>query len=509
MLRHSCISLAFALTLPTLALGSTLSFSASPASCANGYCTQAGLQHADINGDGLEDVIVTYPNGTGVTPNGIFGIGFNQGNGNYAKPVLYTIPNYSGGSDVIASIATGDFNHDGRIDLAVFGSGSGNLYIYSNNGKGALTLTATEAYLASPYPNSGLSVVVADFNHDGMPDLAFITGFQLHIWLGNGKGGFTPGLSQSVQGYSLALGDFDGDGLADLLIYNDNASNFTKAYVYYGDGIGHFPESTALTTSGSAIFSTGDVNSDGKTDVIVNDLTLSKNRVFVYYGDASRTFASRTNVLIGKCLAQVPVQVADLDGNGYNDLIVPEVSCTNPDTGPVYLGVLTRNPNASYNPDQTIYAVPDPTSSYNELLFGPQILNADHNPKPDLLLYQCLGQYCSNGYSSITLLNTTAGSFSKCNAPMAAEGINVCSPTTTSAVDSPVNFTIGAAGPTLMRDVEVWVDGRKLAEQIDGFSSYTYLDKSVSLTPGKHDVDVYADGWDETWIRKSFTVSVQ
>jgi hypothetical protein len=68
---------------------------------------------------------------------------------------------------------------------------------------------------------------------------------------------------------------------------------------------------------------------------------------------------------------------------------------------------------------------------------------------------------------------------------------------------------VGAAGPAAMRDVEVWIDGKKEAEQIDGFSNYTFLKKSLSLSAGSHEVGIYAAGWDQSLVKKSFTIDVK
>ena len=131
---------------------------------------------------------------------------------------------------------------------------------------------------------------------------------------------------------------------------------------------------------------------------------------------------------------------------------------------------------------------------------------SDLNTKPDLLIEQCADDRC--GASNITtLINTTAGAFPTCYAPAASRGVNVCSPT--SSVASPVPFSIGASGTVPMRDVEVWVDGSKRAVQIDGFSNYTFLKRSVTLNPGTHNVTVFAAGWDQSLVKKTFTLSVK
>jgi hypothetical protein len=107
------------------------------------------------------------------------------------------------------------------------------------------------------------------------------------------------------------------------------------------------------------------------------------------------------------------------------------------------------------------------------------------------------------------LLNTTAGTFPSCAAPNAFEGINVCSPAAGATVTSPVAFKAGAAGQVAMRDMEVWVDGKKVALQVDGFSHYTFLNRSVSLASGTHNVAIFAAGWDQSLEKKTFTLKVK
>jgi hypothetical protein len=60
-----------------------------------------------------------------------------------------------------------------------------------------------------------------------------------------------------------------------------------------------------------------------------------------------------------------------------------------------------------------------------------------------------------------------------------------------------------------MRKVEVWVDGVKQVEQLDGFSRYSFLNHTLDLDSGSHQVDIYAAGWDNDLQQKSFTLNVQ
>ncbi|MFP5234456.1 MAG: FG-GAP-like repeat-containing protein [Acidobacteriota bacterium] len=502
--RRLCAFLTL-LAAPGLVFSATIHTANHTQTCTS--CGDNAFYHADFNNDGFEDLAYIQDLPMGGNPN--FVVKFSNKDGSYSSGTSYKVPEFQGSDDSIAQLVLGDFFNDGNMDIVAFTWESGKAYLYRNNGKGTFTLSGSFQYGPSGGPVNTISAVTADFNHDGKLDLAYILNQQLEVWAGNGEGAFSSGLSQSVSGVQLAIGDFDGDGKADLLVYNDPAS-ISTATVYYGDETGHFPDSATLGMSqGYVAFSIGDVNGDGKSDVIAVDPTIAKSRVYVFYGDAARKFASRTSMLTGRCVSASPVQVADLDGNGLNDLIVQEQDCSNPNGGALYVDALTRNPDSSYNPDQTLYwAQKTPDGNIYEIAQPTVVLRANQDSAPDLLVQQCADSYCYSHYNT-TMFNTTSGNFNSCSAPWAAEGINVCSPLSGQSASSPVRFQIAAAGPVPMRDVEVWIDGSKRAEQIDGYSYYTFLDQSVTLTPGSHNVTVFGAGWDQSLVRKSFTVNVQ
>jgi hypothetical protein len=284
--------------------------------------------------------------------------------------------------------------------------------------------------------------------------------------------------------------------------------------VLYGDGTGHFPQATSVTATVPAgstgtdyvNFSAGDVNSDGASDIMATHNQITNDRIFVFYGDSTRKFLKQASPRIGRCIGG-PAQTADMDGNGINDLIVDETDCANPSVGVQFVDVLTRNPNSSYNPDQTVYWAQPVNGVVYPIQMPPLVVRANLDSKPDLVTVQCADDHCFSQYTT-TQLNTTVGNFPTCSAPVAT-GINVCSPPAGTPVASPVSFAVGASGTVPMRDVEVWIDGAKRAEQIDGFSRYTFLNSSVTLNPGTHSVTVFGAGWDQSLVSKSFTVSVQ
>jgi FG-GAP-like repeat len=267
---------------------------------------------------------------------------------------------------------------------------------------------------------------VGDYNHDGKQDLVFLVAGVLHVWFGNGNGTFTSGLATAVNNIGMvAVGvDFDGDGIADVAL-TDGVTP-TVVSILYGDNTGHFLKTTNVTI-GRGAYSLGDVNSDGRTDIVVVPFTTASTKyIGVYYGNVARTFVNHTTISTAHCPSGQQVSVADLDGNGINDLLVPETTCGSSSPQAFYLDVRTRNPDSSYNADQTIYTAPTINGTTYQIP-NSWIVRADANTKPDVLLTQCLDDHCETNQSTV-LLNTTSGNFHSCFAPPTSQGINICAP---------------------------------------------------------------------------------
>jgi hypothetical protein len=143
-------------------------------------------------------------------------------------------------------VAIGDFNGDGLPDVAVANAGdysgnNGNVSVLLGNGDG--TFQAADSLSVGRQP---VSVAVGDFNRDGIPDLAVanLLDGTVSVLLGNGDGSFQ--LPRSVSAgnrpYSVAVGDFNGDGIPDLAVVNDTFLSGTVS-VLLGNGDGSFPGS--------------------------------------------------------------------------------------------------------------------------------------------------------------------------------------------------------------------------------------------------------------------------
>jgi hypothetical protein len=167
-------------------------------------------------------------------------------------------------------------------------------------------------------PDITNSLVSGDFNGDGKLDLAVSTGANISILLGKGDGTFTvTSLSTAAQFVgTLAVGDFNGDGKLDLA-YPDPSSNLL--HLLLGDGSGTFSEASTTGVGGEPVWTAaGDFNGDGKLDLAV--VKRSGGDVSILLGNGDGTFVSQRAVQVGT--KPNAVTVADINGDGILDLAV-------------------------------------------------------------------------------------------------------------------------------------------------------------------------------------------
>ena len=214
----------------------------------------------DFNGDGIQDLASVNYSGNAVA--------VLLGNGSGGFTAAPGSPFAVGSAPI--SIAAWDFNGDGFQDLATANSQSGNVTVLLGNGSGGFTQAAGSPFAAGSGPSC---LAVGDFNMDGVPDLAIGNENEsdVTVLLGTGSGGFTAASGSPFSGIafpaSILVGDFNGDGFPDLAL--GGAMNQIVA-VFLGNGSGGF------TLSGYSYFSgvndanslaLGDFNGDGIADV--------------------------------------------------------------------------------------------------------------------------------------------------------------------------------------------------------------------------------------------------
>jgi hypothetical protein len=221
-----------------------------------------GLALGDFNGDGKQDLVVTRVT-SGVNNVGIL-LGDGAGHFNAA-------PSLTAGANPLF-VAVGDFNRDGKQDLAVANRGSNDVSILLGNGLGGFSPAGN-----FPAGHSPRKVIVSDFNNDNKQDLALSLGESsfdsdsqnIAILLGDGMGGFSPVQSFATGDYvgNFTIGDLNGDNKQDLVVvHNDDAYVSLVA----GDGTGHFSITAAYPTGSYPEFAAvGDFNGDGRQDLAV------------------------------------------------------------------------------------------------------------------------------------------------------------------------------------------------------------------------------------------------
>jgi hypothetical protein len=186
-----------------------------------------------------------------------------------------------------------------------------------------LTARGQVTFVNPPQYAGGPTLLVADYNSDGKPDLL---GSDGTMQLGNGDGTFRTGTS--VAGGVVAVADFNGDGKPDVLQVTT-----TTLLVLLGNGDGTFqsPISTTLNTNISAVIA-GDVNGDGKADVL--GLDTGTNSLVVYLSNGNGTFAAGVSYALG-----VTASIGDLLTFGdFNGDHIADVAVTLPGQELVLLG---------------------------------------------------------------------------------------------------------------------------------------------------------------------------
>jgi FG-GAP-like repeat/Bacterial Ig domain len=461
--------------------------------------------HGDFNNDGREDLMVNRFNAGGSVTGLLY---LSSGDGTYQAPV--TLP--QGVSPGFTAV--GDFNGDGKLDFAASGPSGSQVSVYLGNGNG--TFQAAKIVSDSTYSGEYVDgIAAADMNHDGKTDLVEIIlspghGDSVQLWISNGTGTFTAGQRSSgaVGGFGTFAGDFDGDGKPDIAtVYADKGA--ATVQVWYGDGAGHVGSPFQIIDPNNyddGDLQLADINNDGRSDLVGNGFIYGVSgtsqfvqKLVVFSGNSNRTL-SYSNISTNQCPGSPAV--ADFNGDGINDLAYSEASCSTASTSNFVIRPGTGI--GGFGAEQTVYQ-----NTYG--IYPPYAIRTTAGTKPDLVFVEDLGPHnnpSTNPPEALVLLsNGSTGSFPSCGVTGMAEGIRICAPG--ASASSPVKFSLGAAGPTAMRTAAVWVDGKKVTEQLaHAFSNYSFLDASIPLATGSHAITIYGTGWDDTLQKKSFTLTV-
>jgi FG-GAP-like repeat len=264
---------------------------------------------ADVNNDGLPDVIYTGTNPT--TGADQIHLLLNQGGGTFSDIAPASLSGRAGYISVI------DANKDGCPDLAIQSPTDSTapvvLQVFLGHCDGTFSLTSSTTI--APGGFAPYHLFSGDFDNDGFPDLAGVNGETepshiLYLW-GDGTGTFTAEQVNGPMGFIDAVGDVNGDGIPDVVV----PDRFNEVSVSLGRTDRAFPSPLSLAPSNAGIVSIGDVNGDGLPDLLFSgDPVLGiPGSVFLNNGNGEFVFSGT--------VPPYAFLLADVNGDGMADLI--------------------------------------------------------------------------------------------------------------------------------------------------------------------------------------------
>jgi FG-GAP-like repeat len=293
-----------------------------------------------------------------------------------------------------SSVAVGDINNDNKLDLVVANLFANNVSILLGNGAGSFSLATNFAVGSGP-----ISVVIADFDGDGKSDVgtANANSENISILRGNGAGGFSPATNYVTGGRpsSIVSGDFNGDGKLDLAVANIIDD---KVSILLGNGVGGFSAFTSvLVIDGPNFVITGDFNIDGKPDLVTAN--FNSDNISILLGNGTGGFSPATSYAV--TTLPTSVAIGDFNGDGKSDLVVAAFNSN--------VSTLLGNGLGGFSP-ATNFAVSGTTISVATGDFNSDgkldFVTADDNSNNVwVLLNSCSGTFSTNTPPTITSIS--------------------------------------------------------------------------------------------------------
>jgi hypothetical protein len=430
----------------------------------------------DFNGDGNPDLALVNAGDNTLS------VLLGNGSGGFSAPTTISIP----GSGEISAIVVGgfihDFNHPSKQDLAVvsaIANAPGFVSILEDNGNGLPVgggFTMPEQYSVGVNP---ISAVVGDFNGDGFPDLAVLNkGIQggtfasVSVLLQENGTFFSTDVQYTLAAfpYSLAVGDFNGDGHLDIVVAgSDDQGGDLTILRGYGQGLFHdgMPQPPTIKGLPGTLTSVvvGDFNGDGIPDLALANDSTSVTILLGNGGNGVFWFATAVTYALGMP-GDIPfragsVAVGDFNGDTYPDLVA-----TKPGTNLLSASSLSVLLNQTVATTTSVTASPNSAAYGQSVTFTATVSSGSGVPTGTVDFFD--GPTDISGPVSLMAVNgQQVASFTTSTLPVATHTITArfLSPTTNFGGSS-ATTTLEVARPTLT----VTVDADPSTTAMDPFS---------------------------------------